>query len=44
MLPRDILILIILDPEMGPAKVLESEWIDLVSLTMGPQGASQYEL
>lgn len=39
MLPRDTVILKILDAEMGPAKVLETEWIDLVSLAVGPQAA-----
>lgn len=29
----------ILNAEMGPAKILETEWIDLVSLAMGPQAA-----
>lgn len=39
MLPRDTVILKILDAEMGPAKVLETEWIDSVSLAMGPHAA-----
>lgn len=38
MLPRDIIIPKILDAEIGPAKVLETEWIELVSLAMGPHG------
>lgn len=29
----------ILVAEMGPAKALETEWIDLVSLALGPQTA-----
>lgn len=39
MLPRDIIILKKLDAEVGPAKVLETEWIELVSLAVGPHGA-----
>lgn len=39
MLPRDTVILKTLDAEMGPAKVLETEWTDLVLLAMGPHAA-----
>ena len=39
MLPRDVVILKILDAEIGPAKVLEAERIESVSLAMEPRGA-----
>lgn len=40
MLPRDIVILKILDAEIGTVKVLETEQIESVSLAMGPHGAA----
>lgn len=38
MLPRDIAILKKLDAEVGHAKFLETEWIELVSSAVGPPG------
>lgn len=38
MLPRDTVILKKLDAEVGPAKLVETGWIELVSLAVGPPG------